>query len=353
MFKYQNCKKAIKKLVISICISSYTADLALAEDTKNWGFKHSAALEAWRITRGNKKIIVAIIDTGVDADHPDLKNNLWTNPREILNGIDDDENGLVDDIHGWSFTSNNSNLKDQHGHGTHIAGIIKSIAPEVRLMILKYYDVGKFSGDHLKNTVKAIEYAVKMNVDLINYSGGGQQKYPAEEAAIRLAESKGILFVAAAGNEKSNSDITRFYPANYDLANIVSVTAIDKNTQILKSSNYGQKTVDIAAPGKDIYSALPGGRHGHMTGTSQATAFVSGAAALIMSKYMTKQNYLMTIRSLLSTNKPEQHLRDKISSESQLNIYRSLAIEGSDISAFGQITTPLDDSMQNLFINSN
>ena len=263
-----------------------------------WGLKKSDAARAWSVSKGSRKVVVAVIDTGIDEDHEDLKNNIWTNPGETgldakgrdkaTNGIDDDDNGFVDDVHGWNFVSNNNSLVDNHGHGTHIAGIIGAeadnkkgiigIAPEVSLMILKYYDPNVNGTDNLKNTIRAMQYAVKMGAHIINYSGGGTEFSHEEQDAVMSAEKKGILFVAAAGNEKSNSDQFHYYPADYKLKNIISVTAIDPTTEVLPSSNYGVETVDIAAPGYNILSCLPKNSYGLMTGTSQATAFVTGAA---------------------------------------------------------------------------
>lgn len=300
----------------------------------NWGFKQTAAADAWRISKSNKNIVIAIIDTGVDVTHPFLKNNLWANPNEILNGKDDDGNGFIDDIHGWNFAANSRDLTDTHGHGTHVAGIVKGIAPRVRLMILKYYDPHSRTSDNLGNTVKAITYAVRMNANIINYSGGGTQPNDLEKAAIKQAEEKGLLFVAAAGNEKSDSDKTGFYPASYDLANIISVTAINKNENILESSNYGRFTVDVAAPGENIYSTLPNGSYGYMTGTSQATAFVSGTAALVLANRHGVATFDAIIKSLVLTNK-KNSLMAKTRYGAQLDSYRALAIQQNGMGVFG------------------
>src|SRR6185312_12033146 len=276
-----------------------------------WGLKKSDAARAWQVALGSRKIVVAVIDTGADVHHEDLAKNIWTNPGETgvdkfghdksNNGIDDDGNGFVDDVHGWNFVSNNNDLTDNHGHGTHIAGIIGAeagngkgiagIAPQVSMMILKYYDPKVPNTDNLRNTVNAIKYAVMMknkygiNIDVINYSGGGTEYSQDEHDAIVEARKSSILYVAAAGNERSNSDQHKYFPADYGLSNIISVTAIDPSTEVLPSSNYGTATVDIAAPGQNILSTLPGNQYGFMTGTSQATAFVTGAAVLVMSRH--------------------------------------------------------------------
>lgn len=321
-----------------------------------WGLKKSDAARAWSVTKGSRDIVVAVIDTGIDERHEDLAANLWMNPGEsgkdaqgrdrARNGIDDDRNGFIDDVHGWNFVSNNNKLDDNHGHGTHIAGIIGAqagngkgitgIAPEVSLMILKYYDPKVAGTDNLRNTVASIRFAVKMGAHIINYSGGGTEFSKDEHDAIAEAEKKGILFVAAAGNERSNSDQYHYYPADYKLSNIISVTAIDPSTQVLASSNYGVETVDIAAPGQNILSCLPGNSYGYMTGTSQATAFVSGAAALAMAH---KQNFkaVDVKKYILSTGDAQTQLAAKTKTSRQLNLYKALTILDQGVSASGGV----------------
>ena len=319
-----------------------------------WGLKKSDAARAWSVTKGSKEILVAIIDTGADVNHEDLHNNIWVNPGETgkdsrgrdkaTNGVDDDGNGFVDDVHGWNFVSNNNKLDDNHGHGTHIAGIIgaeagngkgiSGISPEVSMMILKYYDPKVPSADNLKNTVAAIKYAVKMGAHIINYSGGGTEFSQEEHDAVAEAEKKGILFVAAAGNERSNSDQHHYYPADYKLRNIISVTAFDPSIQVLSSSNYGVDTVDIAAPGQNILSCLPGNSYGYMTGTSQATAFVTGAAALVMAH---KQSFKAedVKKYILSTGDAQTQLASKTRTSRQLNLYKALTILDQGVAASG------------------
>lgn len=311
-----------------------------------WGLKKSDAARAWSVSQGSKDVIVAVIDTGIDEFHEDLKANLWTNPGEVgldaqgknksTNGVDDDENGFPDDVHGWNFVSNNNRINDNHGHGTHIAGIIgaeaenkkgiSGISPKVSLMILKYFDPKVPNTDNLRNTIASIHYAIKMGAHIINYSGGGTDYSQDEHDAVALADKKGILFVAAAGNERSNSDQHHYYPADYKLKNIISVTATDPTTEVLASSNYGTETVDIAAPGQNILSCLPNNSYGLMTGTSQATAFVSGAAALVMAH---KNHYFKAEdvkKYILATGDTSLSLVAKTKTSRQLNLFKSLTI---------------------------
>lgn len=329
-----------------------------------WGLKKSDAARAWSVTQGNKDTIIAVIDTGIDVNHEDLKNNLWVNPGEsgldakgrdkASNGLDDDGNGFIDDVHGWNFVSGNNNLEDNHGHGTHIAGIIgaeasnkkgiSGVAPNVSLMIIKYFDPKVPNTDNLKNTIASIRYAVKMGAHIINYSGGGTDYSQDEHDAVAAAEEKGILFVAAAGNERSNSDQHHYYPADYGLKNIISVTAIDPTTEVLSSSNYGVLTVDIAAPGQNILSCLPNNSYGLMTGTSQATAFVSGAAALVMSHKNQYYKAAEVKNYILSTGDTSSSLVAKTKTSRQLNLFKALTILGSETGVSGTAKAQVQDS---------
>lgn len=256
----------------------------LSSPYASWGISPSNTasinlLEAWKKFSKKKEIVVAVVDTGIDPTHPFLQSNLF-----IKNGKATEQNFGVD------FSKDRKNVgapNDNHGHGTHVSGIIKSIFPDVKIMALKYYNPVASGLDNLNSTVEALRYAVDQNVDIINYSGGGPEPALEELRVLREAERKGILVVAAAGNEESNIDDRKkaYYPASYGLKNIITVTAHDENLQLLSSSNYGKNSVDIFAPGYRIKSSLQNGRSGFLTGTSQATAFVTGVAALIKSQY--------------------------------------------------------------------
>lgn len=321
--------------------------------SSKWDLQKTDAEKAWQVSQGSRNIVVAIIDTGCDIHHEDLANNVWENPGEVgvdsqgkdrsNNGVDDDGNGFIDDVHGWNFVNNNGDLTDNHGHGTHIAGIVGAeggngkgiigIAPKVSMMILKYYDP-KTPTDNLRNTVQSIKYATRMRANIINYSGGGLEFSEEEKKAIQEAQRRGILFVAAAGNERSNSDHHKYFPADYGLSNIISVTAIDPNTQVLPSSNYGIETVQIAAPGQNILSTLPKNSYGFMTGTSQATAFVTGAAAVVMAHKGTFSAE-ETKKYLLATGDGEETLINKTGTSRKLNLYKALTVLDSGIGVTG------------------
>ena len=289
--------------ILSLGAFALVSGAAFAQEAQNQSWGHQSkfgvdAVKAWSLVKNkceDSGVVVAVIDTGLDMNHPDLKSSLYVNSKEANGkvGLDDDGNGFIDDVHGWDFVTHTGRLIDTHGHGSHIAGIIgakagsaagyNGVCPGVKIMSLRYYNEKASGLENLRNTVRAIEYAVKNGANIINYSGGGAEFSSAEMMALKGAQDKGILVVAAAGNERSNSDINLYFPAAYDLTNMISVTAINQSGQVLPSSNWGIRKVQIAAPGNSILSTLPGGSYGFMTGTSQATAFVSGIAALMLS----------------------------------------------------------------------
>lgn len=300
-----------------------------------------------------KPVIVAVIDTGADLKHPLLQGRFWENPGETgrdskgrdkrNNGIDDDGNGYIDDVNGWNFVNNSNQVQDHMGHGTHIAGIIaahpspdgkfQGVAANARIMVLKYFDPKTSGFENLRNSIHAIQYAVRMNAKIINYSGGGNEFSLEERKAIELAEKRGILVVAAAGNERSDTDEKPFFPANYKLSNILSVAAVDSNSILLPSSNYGKKSVHLAAPGQKIISTLPENSMGMMTGTSQATAFVSGSAALLLGEGNRSIKEVITLVTLSVENR--KTLSQMVASQGQLNIDRSLRMKDHKQSAVG------------------
>lgn len=334
----------------------YESSVALNDPalSQAWGFKKSDAMKAQAISQGNKNIVVAVIDTGADLKHEDLAGNLWKNPGETgkddrgrdkaTNGIDDDGNGFVDDVYGWNFVSENNDLSDNHGHGSHIAGIIGAeagngkgiagVSPQVSIMVLKYFDPKVPNTDNLRNTVNSIRYAIKNKAHIINYSGGGTEFSAEEKQAIEEARRNGILFVAAAGNERSNSDQHKYYPADYGLDNIISVTAIDQKTEVLPSSNYGVETVDLAAPGHNILSTLPGNSYGYMTGTSQATAFVTGAAVLVKAHHPDFTAHEVK-KYILATGDANASLVAKTRTARRLNLYKALTMLDGGLTASG------------------
>lgn len=256
------------------------------------------APEAWDITTGSHDVVIAVIDSGADLDHEDLAANIWTNPGEIPgNGMDDDGNGYVDDVHGWDFSSNDNDPSPAGGvcmgHGTHTAGTIGAAGNNglgvvgvnwnVKIMPLKAFEpfMGIFCSASDADLIAAIEYHTVMGVPISSNSWGGGGANAALYAAIRASNS---VFVAAAGNDGRNNDTTPHYPSSYDLDNIIAVAATDRNDNRAGFSNYGLTSVDLGAPGADIPSTLPNDNYGYMSGTSMATPHVAGVAGLLLAQ---------------------------------------------------------------------
>lgn len=265
---------------------------------EQWSLETIHALGAWGVSWGSEQVVVAVIDTGVDTSHEDLVENLWVNSKEVAgNGKDDDNNGYVDDINGWDFHASDKDPMDETssanpGHGTHCAGVIGAacgndrgicgISPTVSLMALRF--LGSDGSGDLFSATKAIDYAAKNGAHVISASWGAAmpeaQSQPIIDA-IKKAEEKGVIFVAAAGNEGRSNDTTAIFPANAGTPNMISVTASDNNDIKPSWANYGRK-VDIASPGKDILSTIPGG-YDKLSGTSMAAPLVAGLVALMKS----------------------------------------------------------------------
>ncbi|NOZ73638.1 MAG: S8 family serine peptidase [Chloroflexi bacterium] len=266
----------------------YYQNYAANDAAHNGGYLNRIHIaQAWDITRGNPAIIVAVIDSGIDLNHEDLKDALWTNPAEIAdNGIDDDHNGLVDDVYGWNFAADNNNVDDWLGHGSHVAGIIAArinnakgiagIAPKTRLMALGVFTPPGFGT--FADEIKAILYAVDQGAKVINLSLGGTAYSRGEQVAIEYAVQHGVVVVAAAGN---NGREIYHWPAAQDAS--IAVAATTATDTLASFSNRGDY-VDVAAPGVMIWSLRMGGGYRTMSGTSMATPHVSGLAALILAR---------------------------------------------------------------------
>ncbi len=252
------------------------------------------AIEAWKITTGSNDIKIAILDSGVDYNHPDLKNNLWTNQLELTGvpGVDDDGNGYIDDIYGYDFVNGDGDPFDGHGHGTHCAGVIgavhndigiRGIMSKVKMISLKFMN-DKGIGETI-HAIAAIDYAIKAGAQIMSNSWGGDDKSQAMKDAIIAARNEGILFVVAAGNSKygHDNDSGPIYPANYQVDNVISVGASNFFGNRAIFSNSGAKTVHIFAPGLKIISTMPKGRYKKMDGTSMAAPLVAGALGLLLS----------------------------------------------------------------------
>jgi subtilisin family serine protease len=250
------------------------------------------APEGWERAIGSRSVVVAVIDTGIDYTHPDLVDNIWVNDDEVPgNGIDDDGNGYVDDRYGYDFAYRDADPMDRESHGTHCAGTIGAVggngigvvgvAQHVSLMAVKF--LNDSGSGWTSDAVDAVVYAVDNGAQVLSNSWGGGGFSTALEEAIDYARQRGVLFVAAAGNSRSDNDRYPHYPSSYEVSNVLAVAATDHNDALSSFSSYGATSVDLGAPGSSIYSTTPGNGYGYKSGTSMATPQVSGAAAVIKS----------------------------------------------------------------------
>lgn len=290
------------------------------------------ATEAWKISKGSKAIKIAVIDTGVDYNHPDLKGQMWVNEAEKNGekGIDDDGNGFIDDIHGYDFSNKDGDPMDGQGHGTHCAGVIGAahngegimgIMNEVQIVAVKFLsDTGSGKSE---DALLAIDYAIKAGVQVMSNSWGGGSRSDALHDAIKAAQDNGILFIAAAGNDGGNNDSKLTYPASYDLDNIISVGAHDGKGQRARFSNYGKKNVDVFAPGVSIISTVPRGSFKKLSGTSMAAPYVSGLMGLLMA-HDDKADFRDLKARLIETSANQLDLGDHSVSGGRVDAFRLL-----------------------------
>lgn len=294
---------------------------------------------AWKLYNGgNRDVIIALIDTGVDASHEDLTGALWVNEDEIAgNGIDDDKNGYVDDTNGWNFYRNNNRIytsSSDDSHGTHGAGTIAANAgnelgisgitdsDSVKIMPIKALGGSNGSGS-TASLIEAIRYAEANGASICNLSLAGTSN---DRALYQTIADSSMLFVIASGNDGANTDRTPCYPASYDLDNIISVANVSYDGTLHYSSNYGATSVDIAAPGAYILSTTPDNSYGYMTGTSMSAPMVSAAAAMLYSHYDSIR--LADVKEiLLSTTTELDSLQGKLASGGMLNLGDAMAYD--------------------------
>lgn len=318
------------------------------------GFKNQATLgidinvkNPWDNYAGGRDVIVAVLDSGIDYTHEDLKDVLWTNPNEIENdGIDNDNNGYIDDIRGWNYYLNSNDTYNKEttedNHGTHCAGIIGAskngvgIAgitsnANVKIMSLKALGGPKSTGT-TKDLVNAIKYAELMGATICNISAGTENPDPLLQSIIT---DSSMLFVVAAGNGDNNqmgsdNDQHPVYPASFDLDNIISVANLQCNGILHTSSNYGLKSVDLAAPGTTIYSTLVNGRYGYLSGTSMAAPMVTGTLAMV---YSLKEDItlLQAKTIILNTVKELPSLSGRLVTGGMLDIYSAISIDDAKL----------------------
>jgi subtilisin family serine protease len=307
---------------------------------EQWAHEVVESAEAWNITTGSDEVLVGVIDTGVDYNHPDLRENMWVNEREIAgNRRDDDGNGLVDDVHGYDFANNDGDpMADDSPtfHGTHVAGTIGAVANNgqgvtghahrVKILACKF-----LRGDgrgRTSDAVRCIQYCIQQGVKIMNNSWGGGQGDPSLESAIADAERAGILFVAAAGNggpdqRGDDNDRVPNFPSNYRSNAVLAVAATGRSDRLTSFSNYGATSVDVAAPGEQILSTQNNGRYGNLSGTSMATPLVSGIATLI---YALRPNWSVEqVKNVLINSSDEvSALRGRVVSNGRVNALKAV-----------------------------
>ena len=293
------------------------------------------ATDAWDLRTSASTVVVAVVDTGIDDDHPDLSGNIWTNTGETPgNDEDNDGNGYVDDVYGYDFANNDGDPHDDNEHGTHVAGTIGAVgnngigitgvAWQTNLMAVKFMTAG--GGGSVDDAISSINYAVANGAHVINASWKIFNYSQAMRNAIENAGSQGVLFVASAGNDSTNTDATPVYPSGYTLDNIVSVAAHTRSNNLASFSNYGSTSVDLAAPGYEIYSTLPGNTYGNRNGTSMASPHVSGAAALYLAANPGTQPSALR-QLLIQTVDQSSAYEGKTVGGGRLNAYRLLTAQ--------------------------
>lgn len=309
-----------------------------------------SAGEAWKATTGGGKNgpIVAVIDSGIDAFHEDLKDNMWVNPNEERNRKDDDWDGFIDDIHGLNAVDGTGNIFDEVGHGTHVAGIIGAVGNnetgiagvnwDTRLMGVKIADGERVS---LVAAINGTLYATERGARIANHSWGGPRRNPILEDVMK---SSPMLHVCAAGNSQKDSDIHHFFPAGFDAPNIMSVGASTRRDNALFFSNWGANTVDVHAPGARVYSTLPVHKYGELSGTSMASPHVAGVAALIADKFPEASNQEIKDRIMYGSD-PLDEMRTLSVSGGRLNAHSALEddkVAPADIKELKVLSTNAD-----------
>lgn len=288
---------------------------------------------AWTIRRDSPEIVVAVIDTGVNLNHEDLTGNLWQNPGEVPgDGIDNDGNGYVDDVHGMNAINGSGNPNDDNNHGSHVAGLISANGNNgmgvagttwsAQIMALKFLDEEGFGSS--SDALESLDYAYRKGADIINASWGTRGKVQSIENFLQQLVEKDILLITSAGNEGINIGSTYYSPASSSSPYVIAVAAVDRNNQFASFSNYNLNLVDLAAPGVDIVSTLSGNpnRYGNMSGTSMAAPIVTGSVALLLSEFP-DDKWAIVYRLKRNSQRGNLSFNGKVSSGGVINLFKS------------------------------
>lgn len=358
--------KRLSRVTGLTCEPNYAGEISVTPNDTMLGNMYSASTTsagrinlrgAWDLSTGSSNVVVGVIDTGIDYNHQDLAANIWTNPGEIAsNGVDDDGNGYVDDIHGIDPINNDTNPFDDQSHGTHVAGTIGAVGNNskgvaginwtVKQIACKAFNAS--GSGSVAAVVTCLNYLVNLknnygiNIVVTNNSYGGFPFTNAMFNAISASKNADMVYVAGAGNNGSNNDSTPFYPASFNLDNIISVGATDSQAVIANFSNYGATSVDISAPGVSVLSTIPGNQYAYYNGTSMATPHVAGAIALIHA-YRPSYVYSQAIDSVLSTGTIVAGLSGKNATGTLLNVEEALKFEAPDPSPTPTPSSPPSD----------
>lgn len=316
-----------------------------------WGMPMISAPSAWDITTGSSNVVVAVIDTGIEYTHPDLADNIATNPGEIAgNGVDDDNNGFIDDYYGYDFINGDSNPIDDHFHGTHCAGTVGAkgdngrgvagVAWSVKLLPVKVLD--SYGSGSIAAVAAGMNYAVKRGVKIMSMSLGTSSYSSTIENAIITAKNAGVLVVAAAGNSAQNTDMYPNYPSASAQPNVLAVAASNSSDGLAYFSNWGPTSVDLAAPGQTILSTYLSGQYAYASGTSMATPHVAGMAAMLLSVNPTL-SYSQVKDILITTVDPNTAMAGKMVSGGRANLYKAVvkAQQGAATPTPAPTSTPM------------
>jgi subtilisin family serine protease len=301
---------------------------------KAYGIAKVGAPDAWKITRGSKNIIVAVIDTGVDYNHPELSSNMWHNPKaKSATGVDSFGDDVTGDVVGYDFFHNDALPFDDHAHGTHCAGVIGAVGgngkgisgvnQQVSIMAVKF--LSKEGSGDTAGAIKSIDYAVSRGAKVLSNSWGGpgDAENDALKESIMRADKAGVLFIAAAGNDGGNNDTKGSYPASFNTPNMIAVAATDANDGLAYFSNRGAKTVHVGAPGVDVYSTTPGNTYQKMSGTSMACPHVAGVAALVWAAHP-RETYAQIKARILNNGDTVASLAGKTATGKRVNVLKAI-----------------------------